>query len=849
MKKRILKLISLSLSMSLLLNVPMQALAEDKILNEYQLEEQTTENQSESDMGYSKTELETTYEANSVLDSDIESEMLSETLGETEELSGNETELKSDSDTERITETSENPSMQVENKAETQEEFTYKIDGVKGYVTITGYNGNFGDVSIPNEIKGYPVTVIGGSAFKNNNIVQNIVLPNSIQKIGSEAFYGCKNLQNIVLGNRLQDIQANAFAWCESLDNVVLPNTVTNLGKYAFENCLGLTNIILSDKLSNIEAGTFYGTKNLKNIMLPNSLREIRGSAFCNSGLKNINLPNGLLSIKNDVFSGSDLENVIIPASVKNIGSLSFKTDTMSYAVIYGNPKIEIINMYMWLTFDTKTDLYAISSSSIYEYSTSYGNNFYKIDAPSNLQARKASKSSITVSWNRINNVEGYELYRSTSKNGSYDLIATLTDSTYTDNNLSPGQEYFYKVRLYYNRDNTTKIDGVFSQSVACSLKPQNVTTFSALPINQSNIDLKWGQVKDVDGYEIFRSTSQNGNFSLIKSISGDKNVSFRDTVNWGNTYYYKIRSYVIGNGVKISSTDSLVRSATTTKSISGVKVGTITNQIYNGKNLSPRPVVKDGSTTLKENSDYILAYQSNKNIGKATIIVKGINKYMGSKSIEFKIMPQKVTKLQEIKANKKNQVKLMWNRDNKVSGYEIYKYNLKSKSYKLKATVKNNKTNTYTDKSTKVGGKYKYKVRAYKLIGKQKYYGTYSKITRITCNSVYNNCLKRYKNAKIKDDAITYNDISFATLADKAYKSRKIWEKEMSYLFGKAIKYNTKNKVAILFVNQNSWQKGIEKKAKKASSGLMAAGPYLSNRTYANETRKRVEYLLKKYF
>lgn len=729
--------------MSLLLNVPMQALAEGKTLNEYRLEEQITENQSESDKDYSETELKTTYEVNSVLDSDIESEMLSETLVETEEFSRNETDLKSESDTEHITEeSSEIPNVQEENKADTQEEFTYKIDSVKGYVTITGYNGNFGDVLIPNEIKGYTVTVIGGSAFKNNNIVQNIVLPNSIQKIETEAFYGCKNLKNIVLANGLQDIQSNAFAWCESLDNIVMPNTVINVGKEAFIGCKTLENLSLSNKLSVIKENTFKENKNLKKVVLPSSITIIEDGAFCNSGIEDINLPDGLKAINGTAntsgvsgpFYGTKLNGIIIPASVNHLGGCIFQKSTLPYAVIYGNPEIRYFDAWSssFFPFDSHTDLYGISTSIIYSYAVAAGNSFYKIDAPSNLQARKASKSSITVSWNRINNVEGYELFRSTSKNGSYDLIATLNDSTYTDNNLSPGQEYFYKVRLYYNRDNTTKIDGVFSQSVACSLKPQNITTFSALPINQSNIDLKWGQVKDVDGYEIFRSTSLNGNFALIKSITGGKNVSYRDTVNWGNTYYYKIRSYVIGNGVKISSTDSLVRSATTTKSISGVKVATITNQIYNGKNLTPQPVVKDGSITLKENIDYTLTYKNNKNIGKGTIILSGKNRYIGTKDLSFFINPQKTSGLKNT-SSKVKQAKLTWDKDLSVTGYQIVKYDDKSKKYKNIQTISTYKTTTYTDKKVNSGKSYKYKVRSYKKINNDIFYGSYSDVLAVT--------------------------------------------------------------------------------------------------------------------
>ena len=67
--------------------------------------------------------------------------------------------------------------------------FTYTIQN--NSVTITGLNPNnqfSGNLSIPNKIKGVPVTAIGSSAFKNNKNIIGITIGENIQNISNTAF-------------------------------------------------------------------------------------------------------------------------------------------------------------------------------------------------------------------------------------------------------------------------------------------------------------------------------------------------------------------------------------------------------------------------------------------------------------------------------------------------------------------------------------------------------------------------------------------------------------------------------------------------------------------------------------
>lgn len=55
----------------------------------------------------------------------------------------------------------------------------------------------------------------------------------------------------------------------------------------------------------------------------------------------------------------------------------------------------------------------------------------------------------ISLTWDKMANVAGYEVFRSTSSNGTYTKLASVTTNAYTDKNVSYEETYFYKVRAY----------------------------------------------------------------------------------------------------------------------------------------------------------------------------------------------------------------------------------------------------------------------------------------------------------------------------------------------------------------------------------------------------------------
>ena len=66
---------------------------------------------------------------------------------------------------------------------------------------------------------------------------------------------------------------------------------------------------------------------------------------------------------------------------------------------------------------------------------------------------------------------------------------------------------------------------------------------------------------------------------------------------------------------------------------------------IYTGSEIKPVPTVKDGSTTLKEGTDYTVSYSSNIDAGNAVITLRGKGEYGGIRSITFTIAPKQIDK------------------------------------------------------------------------------------------------------------------------------------------------------------------------------------------------------------
>jgi GH25 family lysozyme M1 (1,4-beta-N-acetylmuramidase) len=125
----------------------------------------------------------------------------------------------------------------------------------------------------------------------------------------------------------------------------------------------------------------------------------------------------------------------------------------------------------------------------------------------------------------------------------------------------------------------TTATTGTTAAAVTTTTPPlvedleelDDMTGLSAVSASKS-ITLSWSQVKDADGYEIYRKDTYDGSFTKINTIANGETLFWKDTtVAQKHEYYYKVRAYHNNSEGKIYSSYSTVTEATKASSKVGV--------------------------------------------------------------------------------------------------------------------------------------------------------------------------------------------------------------------------------------------------------------------------------------
>ena len=204
--------------------------------------------------------------------------------------------------------------------------FTYQVIGGT-QVIINHYPENaVGDVTIPAQIAGLPVTSIGERAFYQCTSLTSVTIPASVTSIGERAFYQCTRLTSVTIPASVTSIGEVAFYDCTGLTSVTIPASVTSIGAGAFADCTGLTSMTLQPGLATIGDGMFNDCRALTSVTIPASVISIGHEAFSGCrGLTSVTIPASVTSIGHEAFYDcTGLTSVTIPASVNFIGNGAF---------------------------------------------------------------------------------------------------------------------------------------------------------------------------------------------------------------------------------------------------------------------------------------------------------------------------------------------------------------------------------------------------------------------------------------------------------------------------------------------------------------------------------------------
>ncbi len=194
-----------------------------------------------------------------------------------------------------------------------------------------------------------------------------------------------------------------------------------------------------------------------------------------------------------------------------------------------------------------------------YSSNSGGGGGGSSISAPTGVSA-EVSGTRVCITWNSVSNASYYRVYRASSSNGSYSIIASSTSNTYYYD-ASPNTYNYYKVTAL----NSSGIESEKSDYAYCYYSsgggggtttvpdaPTGVTAENTGPVQYPYIIISWNSVSNATSYKVYRSSSANGNYSQIGSETSYTSL-YDDNPRQGKNYY-KVKAFNSAGGSSYSS-------------------------------------------------------------------------------------------------------------------------------------------------------------------------------------------------------------------------------------------------------------------------------------------------------
>ncbi|RFS19562.1 T9SS C-terminal target domain-containing protein [Chitinophaga silvatica] len=174
--------------------------------------------------------------------------------------------------------------------------------------------------------------------------------------------------------------------------------------------------------------------------------------------------------------------------------------------------------------------------------------------APSALKVTVNNYSKLNLTWtDNSNNETGFEIYRSTSSNGTFNIVATTAANVtaYTDTALNASTAYYYKIRAIGQFGESAFTSTANATTSAKPTPPAAPGTPVTQALSTTVVKVTWADNSTNEtGFEVHRSLTDSLHFSFLKStgpgVSGSGTIN--DSTLAANTVaWYKVRA--VGEG------------------------------------------------------------------------------------------------------------------------------------------------------------------------------------------------------------------------------------------------------------------------------------------------------------
>ncbi len=164
---------------------------------------------------------------------------------------------------------------------------------------------------------------------------------------------------------------------------------------------------------------------------------------------------------------------------------------------------------------------------------------------PRNLKV-KTNAQSATVTWSAVKDIKRYVVFRATDAKGEYIEIATVSDAKYTDQGVSSGKTYYYKVRSLSGSlmSDLSKYVTAKVPKPTPTPRPTKTPKPTPTPFREPKYPLEFGTDGYIEKYQGYPRLNPG-----IKNVSGQKTVDgFTLTYYCTNIYGDKIKRYGFGD-------------------------------------------------------------------------------------------------------------------------------------------------------------------------------------------------------------------------------------------------------------------------------------------------------------
>lgn len=562
-----------------------------------------------------------------------------------------------------------------------------------GYVVTGCYDFASGDLVIPGTYNSLPVTGIADYACYMNNGIESVTIPDSVEYVGESAFSSCENIGSVDLGKGVKSLGNSSFFGIVNLTNITIPESVESIGANAFSWCEYLMFVSVPDSVTRIGEKAFYNTHyynesyNWQKGLLYIDNNLIEAMAYTTEA----ELKSSTHLVADNAFSKcTKLSEIVLPASLEYIGDNAFgDASTLKYTFFEGT-KSDFGSITKG-----KKNKNLISSKIHYEAKGHTYSDKWTIDV----------EPTCTRVGEKSHHCTQCEIRTDITSMGYGDHIPSSWKTNPTASVFGEGCRY----------KECTECGEILESKTLPQLKCATPKLSKA--VNVSNgVKFTWNKVKGGDTYVVLR---KQGNGKWVQLAKGIKTNSYIDkSAKSGVVYKYTVKAQNeaglsgynttgiaikrLTNPQKVTLTNENGGICIKWNKVTGAAGYNILRKQGNGswKKIASVKGTAFTDTTAKAGVTYKYAVQA--------YYVKYVSAY-NTTGVELKRLtaPKLISGV-----SAKNGVTIKWNSVKGAQGYMVYRKT--NGGWSKIATVKNNSTVKFIDKTSKKGVTYKYTVKAY---------------------------------------------------------------------------------------------------------------------------------------